>query len=94
MSAMEKFETDIREHEVKFGKIDDGLKIASLKNLMPETWFDIYFKGEKFPSYEAAKSKLINILNDRRLPTRQKMNAVNEMNYAGWIPEEEQDGLN
>ena len=94
MNAMERFETDIREHESKFGKINDDLKIASLKNLMPESWFDIHFKGEKFTTYEAAKSKLVNIANDRRLP-RTKVNAVNEasVNYWGEQVQEEEDML-
>ncbi len=66
--ALEKFETDVREREARFEQLPDSLKIAGLKNLMPETWFDQHFKGESFKTYQEAKLKLLSIANDRRLP--------------------------
>jgi hypothetical protein len=39
-AAVEKFETNIREHNSKFEKIHEDLMIAGLKNLAPIAWYD------------------------------------------------------
>ena len=88
--ALENFETDVREHEAKFEEVQESLKIAGLKNLVPEAWFEQHFKGAKFESYAAAKAKLLNIANDRRVP-RTKVSPGNEMNMNYWGYEEQGD---
>ena len=92
-AALEKFETDVREHEAKFEVVPESLKVAGLKNLIPDAWFEQHFKGMKFTDYAEAKAKVISIANDRRLP-RMKVNSANEMNYAGWSPDEDLEELN
>ena len=93
-AALEKFETDIREHEAKFETVPDSLKVAGIKNLIPEAWFEQHFKGTIYKDYAEAKARVLNIANDRRAP-RMKANGGNEATVNYWGEEDqEEEGLN
>ena len=82
-AALEKFETDVREHEAKFETVPESLKVAGLKNLIPEAWFEQHFKGAKFDNYGEAKAKVLSIANDRRMP-RMKTSPTSDATVSYW----------
>ena len=83
--AIEKYEADIRDHKGKFpngSNIGDAVMIHGLRKLIPDQWSEMYLKGEQFEKYDAAKTRILSIANDRRGTARPKVTSKNEVNLA------------
>ena len=64
--AIDAYETMVREHQAKFGAVDESMRIAALLSIIPEPLFVSRFKGHTHTSYTELKKSIESFLADRR----------------------------
>ena len=87
--GIEQWEVQVREHMERFEPIPESLRIAGLLQMIPETLYELRFKGKAFENYLDLKAELSNYLLDRRTGTA----GPTPMEIGGFEGADAQDGL-